>query len=311
MIEEIAGEPAGDWKECTICLDAPNMPIITTCRHVFCSDCIDGVFDAPAARGAIENDNEEDVQPLGDVIACPVCRHKLTKADIGKFTPPKEKEKLTPEEAIEEYKKSTTWTKPVDKSDDEESLPDLSAGFLTKRGSTSKTKSGTTSKTKASAPPPKTSKLKLPELIDFGDIGEPDDNEDLFALFSKLPSTKKVKVKKSRAGVTERWRDILEQPEWIPSSKLTALRDQLADWRRDHSNDKIIIFSQFTKALDLVERVCDIEGWASLRYQGDMTLDNRENSLRIFEDDESIPILLTSLKCGGVGLNLTGTLVVD
>src|SRR5204863_3964395 len=92
----------------------------------------------------------------------------------------------------------------------------------------------------------------------------------------------------------------------IESTKLNQLRDQLAEWRGNHSEDKIIIFSQFVRALDLVERICDQEGWSCTRYQGDMSLDQREESLRTFEDDDDISIMLTSLKCGGVGLNLTG-----
>jgi len=37
-----------------------------------------------------------------------------------------------------------------------------------------------------------------------------------------------------------------------------------------------------------------------------MSISQREESLRTFEDDNDVPIMLVSLKCGGVGLNLTG-----
>jgi SNF2 family DNA or RNA helicase len=37
-----------------------------------------------------------------------------------------------------------------------------------------------------------------------------------------------------------------------------------------------------------------------------MSLEQREASLRTFEEDGDVAVMLTSLKCGGVGLNLTG-----
>ena len=96
LIEDIAGTPAGDWKECPLCLDVPEKPIMTICRHVFCADCVQGVFEMPAARGIAngEEDRDEDVEEIGNSIACPVCRHKLFEKDIGNFTPPEEKKTI-------------------------------------------------------------------------------------------------------------------------------------------------------------------------------------------------------------------------
>ena len=100
---------------------------------------------------------------------------------------------------------------------------------------------------------------------------------------------------------------MLDAEEDVPSSKLEMLLEKLKEWRSDHPGDKVLIFSQFVRALDLVEKLCVREGWVVGRYQGDMSVDQREDCLRNFEDDDECCILLTSLKCGGVGLNLTGT----
>jgi len=295
LIEDIAGTPAGDWTECPLCLDVPTMPIMTICRHVFCSECINGVFDMPAARGDADGD-DDDVEIPGETIACPVCRHKLSRDDIGNFTPPKEREpekpnQISPEEAIEAYNKLNTWAPLNDRDSDEDSLPDLTAGFLAKQ--------------KAKTPMP-AAKPKHAPLPSYDNIPPPDENEDIWSVFNNNPVGPK-QVKKDRPhACSEQWRDILDRDEWLPSSKLTALRNQMADWRENYSEDKIIIFSQFVKALDLVEKVCDMEGWPCTRYHGEMTLEQRETSLRSFEDNDDIPIMLTSLKCGGVGLNLTG-----
>ena len=293
LIEDIAGTPAGDWNECPLCLDVPTMAVMTTCRHVFCSECINGVFEMPTARGVVDDDDDDDVEEVGESIACPVCRHKLFRQNIGNFTPPKSKEEsLPPEEAIEIYKK-LDWN-PLDASDDsdDESLPDLTE-MLTKTQVKKQTPITTTITTQQTT---------APEIIEI------DDNEDLLEVFRNNPVPRSEVNKRDRPtrGVSEHWAGILDQDELIESTKLKQIRDQLAEWRENHSEDKIIIFSQFVRALDLVERICHQEGWSCARYQGDMSLDQREASLRAFEDDDDIPIMLTSLKCGGVGLNLTG-----
>ena len=294
LIEDIAGTPAGDWNECPLCLDVPTMAVMTTCRHVFCSECINGVFEMPAARGVVDNDDDdEDLEEVGESIACPVCRHKLSRENIGNFTPPKSTEQiLPPEEAIEIYKK-LDWN-PLDVSDDsdDESLPDL-AEMLTKPLVKKQTSPTTTTKT--------IQQTNVKEVIEI------DDDEDLFEVFRNNPVPRTEVNKRNRSThVSEHWAGILDGNEVMESAKLNQLRDQLAGWRENHSEDKIIIFSQFIRALDLVERICYQEGWACARYQGDMSLDQREESLRTFEDDDDISIMLTSLKCGGVGLNLTG-----
>lgn len=88
------------------------------------------------------------------------------------------------------------------------------------------------------------------------------------------------------------------------SAKTLALRDQLLEWRANHPGDKIVLFSQFTRMLDIVERVLDEEGWGLVRYQGSMDVDEREEALRVFRADPECLVLVTSLRAGGVGLNL-------
>ena len=296
MIEQIIDEPAGDWTECTICLDVPTMPVITTCRHVFCSECINSVFNMPAARGEVVGEEDEEVEALGESIGCPVCRHKLHKTDIGTFTPPKDKNApLSPKEARESFKK-IDWDIQSNDDSDDESLPDLTTMVFKKKAIP-----------KEAVPKNENVPVKRehPPLPSLEDIGEPHEDEDLFELFKSLP-VPKVAIKKERPNVSETWTELLHSDYWQSSSKLDAMRDQLTEWRENHSEDKVIIFSQFVRALDLVEKICEQEGWNCLRYQGDMTLEQREATLRTFEDDPDVPFMLTSLKCGGVGLNLTG-----
>lgn len=65
---------------------------------------------------------------------------------------------------------------------------------------------------------------------------------------------------------------------------------------------RILVFSQFTSMLALIEIELRKEGLAYTKLTGDTQ--DREGVVRRFQDGE-VPIFLISLKAGGVGLNLT------
>jgi SNF2 family DNA or RNA helicase len=80
------------------------------------------------------------------------------------------------------------------------------------------------------------------------------------------------------------------------STKTIALRNQLREWRRNHPNDKMVLFSQFTIMLDIVEKVVDDEEWLYTRYQGGMTMVARQEALAEFRNNGECKIMLTSIK---------------
>ncbi len=65
---------------------------------------------------------------------------------------------------------------------------------------------------------------------------------------------------------------------------------------------RILVFSQFTSMLELIEEELAKEKLTYVKLTGDTQ--NREEVVRQFQDGE-VPIFLISLKAGGVGLNLT------
>ncbi|MFZ2971585.1 MAG: DEAD/DEAH box helicase [Ferribacterium limneticum] len=86
-------------------------------------------------------------------------------------------------------------------------------------------------------------------------------------------------------------------PERAKLDLLMAMLPELVDEGR-----KVLVFSQFTSMLALIEHELDKAGIAYVTLTGD-TVD-REVPIRRFQDGE-VPIFLISLKAGGVGLNLT------
>lgn len=86
----------------------------------------------------------------------------------------------------------------------------------------------------------------------------------------------------------------------------TKIRHLLAILKKELSQDnKTIVFSEFTSMLDLIEPFLRKRGYQFVRYDGGMRNDAREASLHALRTDPGTKVLLCSLKCGGLGLNLT------
>ncbi|KAK7935528.1 SNF2 family domain-containing protein [Apiospora marii] len=91
-------------------------------------------------------------------------------------------------------------------------------------------------------------------------------------------------------------------PTVLASAKIRQLLSILHSEIADH---KFIVFSQFTSMLDIVERFFRKDGIRYVRYDGSMKNDAREAALDSLRNDPRTRVLLCSLRCGALGLNLT------
>ncbi|WWC85278.1 uncharacterized protein L201_000140 [Kwoniella dendrophila CBS 6074] len=105
--------------------------------------------------------------------------------------------------------------------------------------------------------------------------------------------------------------DELDMDRVPPSTKMERLGDLIHEITtdKDTKNDKIIVFSQFVQYIELCSLFLTRQGVDHVRYIGAMNQEERTDVLRKFEvnlkDDPKSPrVILMSLKCGGVGLNL-------
>ena len=94
----------------------------------------------------------------------------------------------------------------------------------------------------------------------------------------------------------------LNKSTLITSAKIQHLIKIL---HAESSSHKFIVFSQFTSMLDLIEPFLTRDRLRFTRYDGSMRNDAREASLERLRNDPKTRILLCSLKCGSLGLNLT------
>ncbi|KAI8899813.1 SNF2 family N-terminal domain-containing protein [Globomyces pollinis-pini] len=92
---------------------------------------------------------------------------------------------------------------------------------------------------------------------------------------------------------------------YIPSSKLNKLLETLESLKKTNPEDKIIVFSQWTKMLDVVGQNLAPRNIQFTRLDGTLNHQKRDVVLQEFQSDKSITVLLASLRSTGVGLNLT------
>src|SRR3981189_1089835 len=88
----------------------------------------------------------------------------------------------------------------------------------------------------------------------------------------------------------------------MESAKMALLRDMLRELVDE--GRRVLVFSQFTEMLTLVEAELDELGLPYLSLTGDTAVSARGEVVRQFQA-RTVPVMLLSLKAGGVGLNLT------
>ena len=91
------------------------------------------------------------------------------------------------------------------------------------------------------------------------------------------------------------------------SPKIHALLDQITEMATD---EKGVIFSQWTGMLDRLEPFLKHAGHTFVRIDGSMTSDERTDALTKLKEDDEVRFILCSLRAAGVGINLTRANVV-
>ncbi len=86
------------------------------------------------------------------------------------------------------------------------------------------------------------------------------------------------------------------------SGKMQVLRQFLPEWKAE--NSKVLIFSQSTKMLDIIERMLRRMDFAFCRLDGKVNGEKRQAEIDSFSNNASKFVFLISTKTGGTGLNL-------
>ena len=160
------------------------------------------------------------------------------------------------------------------------------------------------------------SKLKFSSSAKTSSMGR--DDESVYSKkrvdVQKSKPLKKVRTRKTlsvlqreanrSAKNKKKYMDRLEKT-YVPSAKIDKCMETLSDIMNNKGDDKVLVFSQFTTMLDLLEVPLARNGWEYGRYDGSMLGSSRTAALEEFRNKPNRRILLLSLKAGNVGINLT------
>lgn len=88
------------------------------------------------------------------------------------------------------------------------------------------------------------------------------------------------------------------------AGKLEVLAKILPLWRKQ--GHRCLIFCQWTKMLNILQRFMMLKGWKFARLDGKTQVASRQRLVDTFNNDDSYFCMLCTTRTGGVGLNLTG-----
>lgn len=294
--------------ECPICFDAAiNSLIFNPCGHPSCNEC----FDRLATRARANADNE-----TGSDILCPNCRGKVDPAKLTDFRSFKKAFGSDGEEDgaesgtkdDDEETETDSDSDSEDSDDDGDDDGDL-AGFIVPDDEVEFDSDDGDSKKS-------TGKIQSDKLSTKKEEGESSGKHRRQKRKSKgkgkgkASSTKHLSLAQLRKeglknkAAKKRYLRRLEK-NFQTSAKIDKAVELLEAIERRGTNEKTIVFSQFTSLLDLLEVPLSQKGVSYKRYDGSMKPAEREESVMAFTDDPRYTVMLVSLKAGNSGLNLT------
>ncbi|KAI5965429.1 FUN30 [Candida theae] len=95
----------------------------------------------------------------------------------------------------------------------------------------------------------------------------------------------------------------LDESSFLDSGKVVELQ-RILDIIINSKGEKVLIFSLFTQVLNILEKVLSIFKYKFVRLDGGTKVEERQETIDMYYEDDTIPIFLLSTKAGGFGINL-------
>lgn len=298
--------------ECPICYDGVENPaLFVPCGHNACGECFTRMTDPSQAV------QHGDVD--GQSARCPVCRGPINTKKVVDYECFK-KIHMSVDEQIQTLISDEVETESEESDSDDEDDSDDDGddgtlnGFIVRDDVTTESEGQNTEEedneegAATSAQTAKAKQVALRKKIRKSRKAKGKQKASGKRKFSKAdlnqmsnPELKKYGAKSAKNK--KEYFSIIEK-RFIPSAKTEKTIEILRPIMEADDGEKIIVFSQWTSLLDLVEIPIHKEGWNFCRYDGSMNAKARADAVDEFKSKPSLRIMLVSLKAGNAGLNL-------
>ncbi|XP_076303879.1 DNA excision repair protein ERCC-6 isoform X2 [Lasioglossum baleicum] len=91
---------------------------------------------------------------------------------------------------------------------------------------------------------------------------------------------------------------------WKRSGKMTVVRSLLKIWKQQAH--RVLLFTQGRQMMHVLESLVQNEEYKYLRMDGTTPMSQRQETIRLFNNDSSYFVFLLTTRVGGLGVNLTG-----
>lgn len=286
--------------ECPVCFDADANPtIIIPCGHTVCGECVQKLVDP--TRGI------RDGRENAGAAKCPQCRGELKAANITDykhFCKVHAPEKLSDaDRATSEEVDDNSNSEDEDEVEEENEGDDVDAkgnlaDFVVDDEEESEYEASKPAEDDAnsqSGPCAESSKEKRAKGKGKGKGKAKAKPKITLAQLKKDSLRSKAAKQKYLRRLRKRW---------ITSAKIEKTMELISDVAAKDPTEKILIFSQFTSLLDLLEVPMYERKLKYQRYDGSMSMSDRADAVEKFMDNPDERIMLLSLKAGNAGLNL-------
>ena len=307
-LKEQCGQNDDCALECPVCMDmTDNATIFLPCGHNTCSECFARISD-PSQAIAEGNAGEGRTE-----VKCPNCRGKIDPSktiDSMTFKKVYMPEKVA-DELLDEDSQAEIETADESESDDDDEDEEVDSkgnikGFIVNDeivDDTSETEDeGDGAGYRSGKTPFEKSAAKKHKKFSKGK------GKAKLGRTPKKTLAQLHKEGKSSVKAHKRYFKRLNKT-WIPSAKIEKTLEILKDVMegkdtKTKEGEKVIIFSQFTSLLDLLEIPINNRDWGYRRYDGSMSSKARNDAVIEFTEKRNCRIFLVSLKAGNAGLNL-------
>ncbi|EGO03554.1 hypothetical protein SERLA73DRAFT_69411 [Serpula lacrymans var. lacrymans S7.3] len=282
-----------DDEECPVCMDVFTDAVITPCAHTFCRECLLNVLNTPHVQ-----DMDDPNKYKADEKPCPSCRGPVSHIKI--FA----REAFEPSDS--ELNGDEKHTAKAFEDTDDEMVSIFNANKRPRRLMKRRTFE-------------ESERDDDDRMSDFIVQSDEEDNDAERHVMKKRLGKRRAIVLDSDDDMDSEAEEVIygkrdssipkEQvkmmPKFLPSTKMKKMMEHLKKWAEENAGEKTLIISQWTQCLLLVSDYLTENGILHVKYQGDMNRAKRDQAVRVFMAKDKAQVMLMSLKCGGVGLNLT------